>query len=266
MTLFISDIDGTLLNSERVISLGTEATLRRAIAKKHTVVLCSSRPPASMRALEATYGGKDVPLIAYNGGYVVNAVGSVVLDIAVDAEVAMEIYDACTQVDLHASFYSGEDWFVWSEDRWSQREAENTGVAYNTERAHEYATSGRLAEAPPHKIMCMGDTDKIDTIEALLEHDESTVSYRSKDTYLEIANAQSSKGAAIEMVANELGVPLDDIHFFGDNYNDLSAFAVAGTSIAVANAKPEVLDAADVITARHHDDGVARYIDALLEK
>ena len=81
-----------------------------------------------MRALEAIYGGRDVPLIAYNGGYVIDSTGSVVLDVRIDAAVAMEIYQACKRLDLHGSFYSGEDWFVWGDDKWSQREAENTAI------------------------------------------------------------------------------------------------------------------------------------------
>ena len=101
-------------------------------------------------------------------------------------------------------------------------------------------------------------------MEQMLETNDQTVSYRSKDTYLEIANASVSKGTAVSIIANQLDVPLESIHFFGDNYNDLSAFDVVGTSIAVANAKQEVLDAADVVTERHHDDGVATYILTLL--
>ena len=264
MALFISDIDGTLLNPERKLSSVTEATIRRATNEGHTFVLCSSRPPSSMRGLEAVYGGGGVPLIAYNGGFVVNSAGSVVLDVPIDPAVAMAIYAECERLDLHCSFYSGEDWFVWGDDKWAQRETENTAVSPNAELAREYAESGRLAAAPPHKIMCMGDPELIDQVEQMLGTNDQTVTYRSKDTYLEIANAMSSKGAAVAMVADELGVPLEDVHYFGDNYNDLSAFEVVGTSIAVANAKQEVLDAADVITERHHDDGVAVYLASQL--
>lgn len=50
----------------------------------------------------------------------------------------------------------------------------------------------------------------------------------------------------------------------GPMYNDLPAFEVVGTSIAVANAKDAVLAAATVVTSRNHDDGVAKYLEDFL--
>ena len=109
--------------------------------------------------------------------------------------------------------------------------------------------------------MCMGEAHLIDEIENLLATNNGVVTYRAKDTYLEIANSASSKGDGVERAAAELGVDLADVHFFGDNYNDLSAFSVAGISIAFANAREEVLAAADVVTDSNHDDGVANYLN-----
>ena len=261
MALFISDIDGTLLNPERTISPGTDLAIRRVIEAGHHFVLASSRPPRSMRILEAIYGGTGVPLAAYNGGLVLNSDGDAVLDVPVDAASAALIYEKCRELDLHCSFYSGDDWYAWADDHWSQRETNNTAISPNPEPASHYAETDLITEAPPHKIMCMGEPHLIDQIESLLESRKAVVTYRAKDTYLEIANSAVSKGDGAEMAANELGVDLGDVHFFGDNFNDLPAFAVAGTAIAVANARPEVLAAADITTASNHDDGVAEYLN-----
>ena len=261
MTLFISDIDGTLLNKERTISPATADAIRGVVEAGHTFVLCSSRMPSSMRILEAIYGGHGVPLIAYNGGLVVNLNGKIVHNVPVDPDSAVEIYDASRNLNLHASFYSGDDWFAWGDDYWSQRETNNTGVSPNPEQASHYAETGLIREAPPHKVMCMGEKELVDSIESQLSANERVVTYRAKDTYLEIANSTASKGDGVTMAAAELGIDLGDVHFFGDNYNDLSAFAVAGISIAVANARPEVLKAADVLTDSNHEDGVANYLN-----
>ena len=219
-----------------------------------------------MRILEGVYGGAYVPLVAYNGGLVMDREGTVVLDVPIDTETALLIYEACWEVDLHASFYAGYDWYAWADDHWSQRETNNTGISPHRLPARRYAETDRIEETPPHKIMCMGDREHIDNIEGLLGDHDTVVTYRAKDTYLEIANSAVSKGAGVQMAADELGVDLANVHFFGDNYNDLSAFDVAGTSIAVANARPEVLDAADVITESNHDNGVATYLDQWLAR
>lgn len=261
MTVFCSDIDGTLLNSERTLSPRTIEAIRQVQDAGHTFVLCSSRMPASMELLEGLYGGRGVPLIAYNGGLVLTAERTIALDVRISAKNAKDIYDTCRELDVHGSFYSGDDWFVWAQDRWAARETNNTGVVPNTASAADYHDSGRMEAAPPHKIMCMGDANLIDEIERRFSGNSGVVTYRSKDTYLEIASSECSKGHGLIAVALELKVDLADCYFFGDNYNDLSAFEVVGTSVAVANSKDAVLAAASVQTARHHDDGVAVFLE-----
>jgi hydroxymethylpyrimidine pyrophosphatase-like HAD family hydrolase len=68
MAMFCTDIDGTLLNPERTLSLRTIEAVRAIRAAGHAFVLCSSRMPESMRILERLYDGADEPLIAYIGG------------------------------------------------------------------------------------------------------------------------------------------------------------------------------------------------------
>jgi Cof subfamily protein (haloacid dehalogenase superfamily) len=264
MTVFCSDIDGTLLNSERTLSARTIHAIRDVRDAGHNFVLCSSRMPSSMRNLELMYGGNNAPLIAYNGGLVLSASGDVVRNTPISPSAAIQIYELCDLLGVHGSFYSGDDWYVWADDRWAEREINNTGVRPRSEKAEFFMSSGAIAAAPPHKIMCMGDELLIDQVEVGLSAVSDVVTYRSRATYLEIANAECDKGSGLRAVSAELGVDAGDCYFFGDNYNDLPAFAVVGTSIAVANAKESVLAAATVVTAASRDDGVARYLESWL--
>jgi Cof subfamily protein (haloacid dehalogenase superfamily) len=266
MALFCTDIDGTLLNPDRTLSRRTIDAIRAVRAAGHAFVLCSSRMPESMRILEQLYDGADEPLIAYNGGLVLSRTGEVVHDVPIDADHARLIAEYCVGVDLHASFFAGEDWHVPGDDRWSQREINNTGVQPSILSSHDYIHSGRVDQNPPHKVMCMGEASLIDAVEHLLSAESGVVTYRSKDTYLEIANAACSKGMGVTAVAEELGFAKSECYFFGDNYNDIPAFGAVGTAIAVANGKQAVIEAATVTTGRHHDDGVALYLEAWLAK
>jgi Cof subfamily protein (haloacid dehalogenase superfamily) len=264
MAVFCSDIDGTLLNAERTLSPRTIAAIRSLISAGHSFVLCSSRMPTSMRILEALYEGGDAPLIAYNGGIVLRSDASVALNVPIHPADARTIFETCQSLELHASFFSGEDWYAWGDDKWTSREVNNTGVQPDKDPASTYYESGAINDAPPHKVMCMGEPSLIDVVEQSLARVADVVTYRSKETYLEIANSGCSKGAGLASVAHELGVQLADCYFFGDNYNDLPAFEVVGTSIAVSNAKQAVLEAATVVTSRHHDDGVAEFLENFL--
>ena len=74
-----------------------------------------------------------------------------------------------------------------------------------------------------------------------------------------------SKATTLARFAGELGVAAADVVAFGDMPNDLPMLAWAGTSYAVANAHPLVLEAVDRTTAGNDDDGVAQVLDELFE-
>ena len=264
MTLFCCDIDGTLLNSHRTLSQRTITAIGAVREAGHTVVLCSSRMPASMAALDRLAGGTGVPLIAYNGGLVLRHDGRVATNEHITAADARVAYDTCARLGLHGSFFAGEAWYAWSHDRWTQREINHTAVEPCAESAHDYAARGRMEVEPPHKIMGMGDAHLVDELERVLGQREGLVTYRSKATYLEVASAACSKGAGVRSIAADLGIDLAETVFYGDNDNDLSAFAVVGTAVAVANAKPQVLAAASEVTGAHHADGVAAHLEGWL--
>ena len=69
-------------------------------------------------------------------------------------------------------------------------------------------------------------------------------------------------GLALEKAASILKVSVDDFAAFGDSLNDASMLRVAGRSVAVANARPEVIAMCDDVCASNEKDGVAHYLAA----
>src|SRR4051794_23895389 len=169
MTLFCSDVDGTLLDHRRTLSSRTVAAIRAVREAGHTFVLCSSRMPASLEGLERLCGVEPTPLIAYNGGLVARADRSVVTHVSIAPDDARAVYDVSARLDLHASFFAGDDWYAWGPDEWTHREATIPAVDPRPESAHDYVAGGRVDRQPPHKVMAMGDPASVDTLEAALE-------------------------------------------------------------------------------------------------
>ncbi|OYR75878.1 phosphoglycolate phosphatase [Halorubrum sp. E3] len=66
-----------------------------------------------------------------------------------------------------------------------------------------------------------------------------------------------SKGRGLERVGDTLDVDPDEFVAIGDSENDVSTFAVAGESYAVANADVAARDAADVVLEESYMDGTA---------
>jgi hydroxymethylpyrimidine pyrophosphatase-like HAD family hydrolase len=81
--------------------------------------------------------------------------------------------------------------------------------------------------------------------------------------WLDLAPDGVSKASALEVVRKELDVPIEATLAVGDGRNDLEMFAWAGRSVAMGQSVPEVLAAADEVTASVEDDGLADVVDAL---
>ncbi len=82
--------------------------------------------------------------------------------------------------------------------------------------------------------------------------------------FLTILHKYADKSHGIQSVSEYSGFDLKRLTVFGDNYNDLGMFELAGTSVAMANAQKKVQEEASVILAHTNDeDGVARYLEAL---
>jgi len=81
--------------------------------------------------------------------------------------------------------------------------------------------------------------------------------------WLQIYRDGSNKGIMMERLARRLGFPLSRVVAFGDYVNDLDMFKLAGTSIAVANALPEVKNAATQVIGSHEQGAVIEYLESL---
>lgn len=70
----------------------------------------------------------------------------------------------------------------------------------------------------------------------------------------------SGKTSAILELSRKTGVSLDDIVAFGDDDNDIEMLKMCGKGVAVSNAIPSVLEAADEVTLSNDEDGVAQWL------
>ena len=83
--------------------------------------------------------------------------------------------------------------------------------------------------------------------------------YRGEKWYA-FMPAASGKTAAIRALAEISGISPEDTVAFGDDLNDIEMLRFCGTGIAVANAIPELQEAADEITLSNDEDGVAKWL------
>jgi Cof subfamily protein (haloacid dehalogenase superfamily) len=262
--LICTDIDGTLLNKERELSENTISEVKRI--SPIPFVLISSRMPKAMRHLQQQFGNINTPLIAYNGGLVLDN-ETILHSTVIDNNVLEATINKCLNTEIHLSLYFADEWYVPSMDYWAKREENNTKVTPIVKSSLDVLSNWKKEGKGAHKIMCMGNESEIDTLYTSLEKEFSNeiILYRSKSTYIEISHRSISKKTAIEVLlkSNYPNLTMDNVVAFGDNYNDIEMLKAVGLGVAVANANEEVLNVADKVTDTNKNDGVAKVLKNL---
>jgi Cof subfamily protein (haloacid dehalogenase superfamily) len=80
--------------------------------------------------------------------------------------------------------------------------------------------------------------------------------YRSEAFYVEAMPLGVDKASSIAYMLPLIGLTREDCVACGDSYNDIGMIQFAGVGVAMGNAKPEVKEAADVITYSNEEDGL----------
>ncbi|AXT19179.1 Cof-type HAD-IIB family hydrolase [Flavobacteriaceae bacterium AU392] len=264
--LICSDIDGTLLNKDRQLSQRTITAIKNNA--KTPFILISSRMPKAMLHLQQELDITQLPMIAYNGGLVIDN-GSVLHTTEININTTRSITDFCKGTQIHTSLYHNDEWFVPEMDYWAKREQNNTKVTPTVNPIENTILKWGTENKGSHKIMCMGDEKEIDSLSIFLkEHfSNEVIGYRSKPTYLEISHKDISKKTAIEFLLQSKYNDLDLKHIlaFGDNYNDIEMLESVGFGVAVENAKEEVLAVSNATTLSNKEDGVAIFMEDYLK-
>ena len=262
--IIFSDIDGTLLNKDRELSELTISVFQQ-LQKEVPVVLISSRMPQAMVHLQEQLQISHQPLICYTGGLIL-VDGKTIFSTTIPLPILEKLLEFNKTSNCHLSLYHEQEWYVPQMDFWALREENNTKVTPTVATYDEVLSQWKQKGKSAHKVMCMGEEAQIDGIVDYLEENfkDYLHLYRSKSTYLEIANKEVSKLTAISILLQDhFGLKLEEAIAFGDNYNDYEMLKAVGMGIAVGNAKPEILEIAKEITFHGKEDGVARSLQRL---
>jgi Cof subfamily protein (haloacid dehalogenase superfamily) len=254
-----TDLDGTLLRSDGTLDERSRRALAAAEAAGCLVVICTARPTRWMRPLALATGHRGVAICA-NGGVVWDLhTESALEEFPLEPEIAREVV-ALLQAEL-----PGGAWAVERTTGFAREPTYHSRWPVPPEAVVDAIES--LVSLPSLKLMLRHEHM---TADALLRRardlvgDLAELSHSSSsDSLLEIAAAGVSKASALARVCGERGIVRDDVIAFGDMPNDLPMLEWAGHAVAVANAHPEVLAAADEVTADNDDAGVARVLERL---
>ena len=268
-TLICSDIDGTLLNKEKSLSLKTINEFQRINKAGVHIILASSRSPESIRLI-LQEANLNQPVISYNGALIVTEINKngdlkIIYDETISVDTSEIITSKCEELGIHSSLYYHDNWFACKEDFWSEKERKNTRVNPKFASLKEVIKLG-FSGSGFNKIMCMGEEEKINVLEKYFADDitSEVAVYRTKSTYLEISPANTNKFKSLIILCDFLKIEMAEVIAFGDNYNDIDMIKNVGMGVAVDNAVKEVKDVARFISGTNLNDGVAHAIAKFL--
>ena len=260
--LVVSDVDGTLLTHDKVLTDGAKAAVRRLHAAGIGFTLVSSRPTIGMGFLIDPLS-ITLPIGAFNGSSIVDAHLKPIEQHLIDPAVAQRSLDV-----LHAF---GVDIWLFTNDRWYTRNPDGEYVP-NEKRAikadptivDDFAPY--LAEAC--KIVgASSDPVLLQRCEAAMKEAVGTeaTAVRSQTYYLDVTPPGHDKGTFVDAMTRRLGMSAAEVATIGDMENDLPMFARSGVSFAMGNAADGIKRHATHITDSNDRDGFARAVETMLQ-
>jgi Cof subfamily protein (haloacid dehalogenase superfamily) len=262
--LIACDVDGTLFDDDETITPRTRDAVLTAVDSGARFVLATGRPPRWISPVVDALGFAPMAVCAN---------GAVIYDSATDRVVSARTLpvDTLTELaELAARVLPGAGLAV---ERIGERAHDTATPQFISSPGYEHAwlnpdntevSIDDLLSAPAIKLLIrQAGARSSDMAVALAKHVgiEGDITYSTDNGLVEIVPLGTSKATGVEELARPLGIGSDEVVAFGDMPNDIPMLLWAGLGVAMGNAHPEVLAAADEVTAPNSDDGVARVLE-----
>lgn len=265
------DLDGTLLNDQKMISPKTKETLLSLQANGIRIVLASGRPkrgiePFATELKLEQYGGL---IVSSNGACVTDATtGETLFEQAIDRDVARAILDHLTGFDVIPML--NDETYMYVNDVFSGM-LELNGEPFNIIK---YESRGgrfqlreepRLADAiafPVYKILVAGQPDYLRANADAMSQpfNQQVTGMFTANMYYEFTDYGIDKARALDHVFQQVGIARDQTIAFGDGHNDRSMLEYAGISVAMDNAVDAIKAIATDVTRSNNEEGIAHHL------
>lgn len=268
-TLYISDLDGTLLGSDSRVS-GRSAEIITSLTRNGALItVATARTPATVVPL-LEHTQTTPPAIVMTGAAMWSRTEGRFINAAHLTE--------CERVTIDGVMAAnGLTPFVYIQESLSHLRVYHSAMTLSRveerfvdERRNlplkNFALMTRAPQSAPAILYyAIDECDRIfKAAGELRQATDATVScypdiFNDRIGHLEVLASGVSKAAAALRLKESVGA--DRIVAFGDNLNDLPMFGAADVAVAVGNAMPEVKEAADIVIGRNTEDAVARFIE-----
>lgn len=270
-TLFVTDLDGTLLYSDSRVSSASAEMLNEAISKGALFSIATARTPSTVSWLLRDVNA-NLPFIVMTGAALWSKQTGKFSDaITINPCSASSILEIIRRHSLPAFVYCLRNDKIHIYHTGPLSEMERRFIAERIDsdyKVFHIPEDGSSKMPEPLEDVClfyaMQPSDLVEAtyLDVKKDVDCNPIFYHDmfgKETgIMEVFSPLVSKANAVEKLKRMTGA--ERVVAFGDNLNDLPMLRVADVAVAVENAVDEVKAAADIIIPANTTDSVARYI------
>jgi Cof subfamily protein (haloacid dehalogenase superfamily) len=260
-----TDLDGTLLRSDKSVSDRTRAAVHAAEDAGLLVVIATGRPPRWIPPVVEELGERGLVVCANGASIYDPARHELVARTELSPEVVGSIID-----DLEPAFpdvvLGLEQGFEFAVDEAIEAGGVETVESWKLDGLRVGPIRSFLDQPVIKLIVRLPHPAPAGTAEAVqaVVGDRALVTHSISESFLELSHPSVHKASAVERLLERSGVAAGEVAAFGDMPNDLELIRWARLGVAVANADPSLKEAADEVTASNDDDGVAVVIERIL--
>ena len=267
-TLYISDLDGTLLNENAELSEFTVSAINKFTAAGEHFSIATARTSETVRHIMRKVN-LNAPMILMTGVFALDPItNKFVMSQRIDRETVFGLINIAEKYKLSGFLYLDESDHVST--HYTRLDTDQSR-SFKTEREQKYGKV--FTKCDSFTDLDIDRTVYFSVCEKRELLDEAVSELRrlsglninyfrdvySDDLwYLDICTSKASKRSALEYLRKNHGY--DRIVAFGDNYNDLPMFEAADVKIAVSNAVDELKSEATEVIGSNLEDGVAKYL------
>ena len=274
MELFVTDLDGTLLNSNKEVSIKSTEILNKLIDNGVNFTVATARTPATVVDLLQDVNLK-LPAVLMNGVLLYDIKEEKYINIKeIGKDTVDKVFDVLNKFDKNAMVYGIRNnhlWvyhkefeYSWEYNFYKERADRKQKTFLKVENYQECINESKIIN-----FIVFDKYEKIKGIyEELKKIDEISVEYY-EDIYekgcyfLEAYSAEASKANGIKLLSDY--IEHDKLICFGDNLNDIPMFELADECYATANAVERVKEISTEVIGSCDEDGVALFMEKKLK-
>ncbi len=262
-TLYISDLDGTLLNENQRMSQYTNSVINRLL--DNGIIFSYATARAFETASVVTKGlDNKYPVILHNGSYILDTkTGEIILSNFF--ENAKEIIYDLTCAGIYPIVFSRDDFreqFSFVPERSNKGVLRFAEERIRDKRYNAVSSFDELNYNTVFYITCIDSDEKLKRFYEKYKnqfHCEYQINLYTKEQWLEIMPKFATKANAVLQLKKQLGC--DRVVCFGDESNDIDMFNISDECYAVKNAVDELKQIATSVIGSNRDNGVAEWLE-----